>query len=183
MVYYLYYLDILTEPELLALTADELHTLCEGYMTNRGISLTRAEQKRTFVKWRGDAFRLHIQAHDNILMPKEIFAHERRLVDPHAGEVQDDFVCICSPFDCTIYPKNAPDPQQLPQFFRKSVADFLVVSQEMAMDTWTKIHEQVCRLVAAYDNLDVLIEAETVRCGVAIPEEEPSLSESESESE
>lgn len=155
-------------------------------MSTRGISLTREEQQRVFVINRGDAFRLRIFAHDNILMPKEIFAHERRLIDPHTGKTVDDFSFICSPFDCTIYPANEPDPTQSPQFFRKSVVDFLVPSQAMAMEAWTDIHAQVCRLVTAFDNLDILKEMETIRCGPDLEEEASdadSASESSGESE
>lgn len=162
-------------------------------MASRGISLTREEQQKVFVKGRGDAFRLRIRAHDAVLMPTKIFAHERRLIDPHTGNTADDFAFICSPFDCAIYPASEPDPTQSPQFFRKAVVDFLVPSEEMAMEAWEDIHEQVCRLVTAFNNLDILIEVETVRCGDDLDEEEEeepdeetpeeSVSESTSESE
>ena len=150
-------------------------------MASRGVSLVREEIAREFVKNRGDAFRLRITAVDNVLMPKAIFAHQRRLVDPYDGSTGDEFSFIASPFDCTIYPANAPDANQFPQFFRKSVVDILLPSTEAAETAWNDIHTQVCNLVAAYNRLDALILVETVRCGGSLEPEE-SASESGSES-
>jgi hypothetical protein len=145
----------------------------------RGVSLVREEIARAFVKNRGDAFRLRITAVDNVLMPKHIFMHQRRLVDPIDATTGDEFVCIASPFDATIYPASEPDLAQFPQFFRKDVVDILVPSTEAAQEVWDAIHAQVCILVAAYNRLDSLVEVETTRCGDAI---ENSVSESGSES-
>lgn len=150
-------------------------------MAERGVSLVREEVARTFVKNRGDAFRLRITAKDNVLMPKHIFAHQQRLVDPYDATKGDEFCFIASPFDATIYPANAPDPQQFPQFFRKDVVDILLPSTEAAEEAWNAIHSHVCNLVAAYNRLDALVEIETVRCGGDIETEE-SASESDSDS-
>ena len=149
-------------------------------MAARGVSLVREEIAREFVKNRGDAFRLRITAVDNVLMPKAIFAHQRRLVDPYDGSTGDEFCFIASPFDCTIYPANAPDANQFPQFFRKATVDILLPSTEAAAETWSAIHTQVCNLVAAYNRLDALLVVETVRCGGDL---EPEVSASESGSE
>jgi len=150
-------------------------------MAERGITLVREELARTFVKNRGDAFRLRITAVDNVLMPKHIFAHQRRLVDPYDGTTGDEFCFITSPFDATIYPASEPDVQQFPQFFRKDVVDILLPSSEAADEAWSAIHSQVCNLVAAYNRLDALVPAETVRCGDDLTAEESS-SESNSSS-
>lgn len=131
----------------------------------RGISLTRDEQERVFVPNRGDAFRLRVTAHDEQLMPVEIFVHEKRLLNPYTGDTIDDFTHIASPFDLILYPAVAPDASQFPAFFRKAVADFLVPSQTAAETAWEAIHEQVCRLVESLNALDVLSEVEEVRCG------------------
>lgn len=150
-------------------------------MATRGVSLVREEVVRTFVKGRGDAFRLRITAKDNVLMPKHIFAHQKRLVDPYDATQGDEFCFITSPFDATIYPANAPDVQQFPQFFRKDVVDILLPSTEAAAETWSAIHSYVCNLVSAYNRLDALVEIETVRCGGDLVTEE-SASESGSDS-
>jgi len=143
----------------------------------RGISLTRDIQQRVFVPNRGDAFRLRVTAHDNELMPAEIFVYEQRVLDPYTAGTIDDFTHIASPIDLLLYPIGLPDPAQFPAFFRKAVVDFLVPGQTQAETAWQEIHDQVCLLVDALDALDMLVEVEVVRCGGDI---EDSLSESES---
>jgi hypothetical protein len=146
----------------------------------RGISLTREQQERVFVKNRGDVFRLRITAHDAVYMPNAIFLHQKRLPDPYTEDYGDEFVAIASPFDPTIYPANVPNPSQSPAYFRKDVADFLIDNQEDAMQAWEDIKEQVNRLVEAYNRLDVLIVVETVRLGDELEDESVSSSQSES---
>lgn len=156
----------------------------------RGISLTRYEQERAFIKNRGDAFRLKIVAHSARMMPSAIFLHQRRLIDPHEGATCDEFVTVASPFDGTIYPINEPDPHQMPQFFRKDTIDILVPSQDAAMTVSATIQRYVCQLVESYNQMDTLLEMETIRCGAPLdapeplpePEPAPSISESQSES-
>jgi len=148
----------------------------------RGISLRRLEQSRVFVPNRGEAFRLVIVAEDAVQMSEEVFAHQKRLVDPYTGETGDEFVFVCSPFDLTIYPASEPDPTQFPPFFRKAQIDLLLPSTEAAETAWTVIYGEVCELVAAMNRNDRLAEGETIRCGAAVaesggsPEESISLS-------
>lgn len=146
----------------------------------RGISLIREEQERVFVANRGDAFRIRVTAHDAVMMPTAIFLHQKRQPDPYTEDFGDEFVTVASPFDATIYPASVPDPRQVPPYFRKSVFDILVPSQETAMKAWLEIKAEVARLVEAYNRLDILIVAETIRLGDVLEEE--SISDSESES-
>lgn len=148
-------------------------------MATRGISLVREEIVKTFVKNRGDVFRLRITAQDEVLMTRYIFAHQRTLLDPYEGSQFDEFCFIASPFDCTIYPVGEPDINQYPQFFRKDTIDILLASTEMAEDAWEAIREHVCNLVAAYNRLDALVQVETTRCGGELETVE-SVSESTS---
>ena len=110
-------------------------------MSDRGVTLLRQPQERLFVPNRGEGFRLRIVASDAVDMPAAIFLHQKTLVDPYqsGGTVQDEFVCICSPFDLTIYPENEPATGQFPAFFRKSVVDIILPSMDTAADAWNAI--------------------------------------------
>lgn len=148
-------------------------------MSSRGVSLVREELARVFVKERGDAFRLRITAKDEVLMPRHVFLHQVRLIDPVEATAGDEFITIASPFDATIYPASVPDPQQFPQFFRKDFVDIVVPSTEAAEQAWLAIRDRVNGLIAAYNRLDYLVVIETVRCGAEL-ETTDSLSNSTS---
>jgi hypothetical protein len=150
---------------------------------SRGISLRRRPQDRVWVNNRGEGFRLRIEAYDAVNMPAEIFLHQQTLVDPLLGESGEEFVCICSCFDLTIYPANVPDATQFPQFYRKSVLDIILPSQSVAEEAWTAIYDEVCLLKTSLDKLDRLSLGETVRCGDPVEEPPSSISESISASE
>lgn len=98
-------------------------------------------------------------------MPSEIFAHFRRLVDAETGRTSDEFSHVCSPFDLTLYPANAPDPAQFPQYFRKSTVDILLPSLAALEEAWSAINAEVGELVEALNRLDRLVVADTVRHG------------------
>lgn len=139
-------------------------------MATRGISLRRLEPVRTFTANRGDCFRLVIYAEDAENMPNEVFLFEKTLVDPELNTTADHFVTVCSPYDLTVYPVDAPDGEQFPAFFRKASIDILVPSSDLATTAWEAISTAVTELVAAMKRLDVLGEVETVRCGDAYSE-------------
>jgi hypothetical protein len=130
----------------------------------RQVTLSRSAQERIFVPNRGEAFRLRVEALYPEGLPAEIFAHQKRLIDPATGETGDEFCFVCSPFDLTIYPANEPEPTQFPQFFRKSVVDILLGTQALADDLWRNLQQEVNELISALNKLDVLGEAETVLC-------------------
>lgn len=146
--------------------------------TTRGISLNRQASGLAYVPNRGEGFRLRITATNAVNMPAEIFLHQRTVLDPHTNELAEEFLCICSCFDLTIYPANAPDPQQFPQFYRTDTIDIVVASQAMAEEAWTAIYEEVCTLVESLNKLDRLSLEESVRCGAAIvaPDTSESIS-------
>lgn len=144
-------------------------------MAARSIHLRRAESNRVFVANRGDAFRLKVTAEDAVGMPNEIFLHAKVLIDPDTEQQGDDFVSICSPIDLTVYPANAPDESQFPQFFRKSQIDILVPGQTAANEAWTAIYSEVEELVRALNRLDVLVEVETVFIGTQ-PDDDVEIS-------
>lgn len=141
----------------------------------RGITLTREQTDRVFVQSRGDCFRLRITASDAVLMPRHIFHHQQRLIDPHTGDQGDEFLFVGGPFDATIYPINEPDPIQFPAFFRKDYIDIILPSLEWVETAWDDIQEDVSQLIKAYNRLDTLALVETVRIGADLDE---SISES-----
>ena len=141
-------------------------------MSSRGITLLRQPQELVFVPNRGEGYRLRIQAEDAVEMTGAIFLHQQTLIDPSGAEPQDEFVCICSPFDLTIYPENAPALGQFPAFFRKTVADIILPSMKIAADAWNAIFEEVNALVRALDKLDYLSLGSRIRCGEPITSQE-----------
>jgi hypothetical protein len=143
----------------------------------RGVSLTRYEQSQVYLPNRKEAFRLRIQAHHGQLLPNEIFLHRKSATNPATGEQFDEFLTVCSPFDLTAYPADAPTEGQDPPFFRKSVCDKILDGQIQANECWLDVYEEVCLLVEACNKLDYLVERETVRCG---GDTEPDTSVSES---
>lgn len=144
--------------------------------SSRGISLFRQPQQRCFRPNRGEGFRLRIEARDAVEMPAAIFLHQQTLVDPKTGEQADEFMCVCSCFDLTIYPASTPDLTQFPQFFRKDYLDIVLPSQAISERAWRAIYDEVCVLVRSLDKLDVLSLGESIRCGVPLPLPDESLS-------
>jgi hypothetical protein len=134
-------------------------------MSSRGITLLLQPQERVYVPNRGEGFRLRVTATDAVDMPAEIFLHQTRLVDPVEAVSGDEFMCICSPFDLTIYPAQEPDLLQFPQFFRKSVLDVILPSQAVAEESWLAIYGEVNGLIEALNKLEYLLPGESVRCG------------------
>lgn len=152
-------------------------------MSERGITLARSAQELAFVTGRKQGFRLVIEAQDAVSMPAAVFAHQRRQLDPYSGTAEDEFCFVCSPFDLTKYPADEPNPEQFPQFFRKSSIDIILASQAMAEEAWAVIQREVCGLVDALNRLDVLGVAETTRCGDEVPDSGSEGSGSEPGSE
>ena len=125
-----------------------------------------------------DTFRLVVVASDAVNMPNEIFGHQRKLVDPDTNELQDEFCFVCSPYDLSAYPANAPDPLQSPQFYRLDTLDILLPSVTTYDEVWTSIQNQVAVLISTMKSLDRL----NVNTPVWIPEEPASSSSSSSSS-
>lgn len=148
-------------------------------MGTRGITLSRQAQSRPFVSGRGEGYRLKITASDAEGMPNEIFMHEQTLQDPYSQLVFENFVCVASVPDITIYPVGAPNATQWPPFFRKDSIDIIVFNQDLAEETWRIIQAEVTVLVESLNKLELMAPPEVVRIGDAVTSEtSESLSES-----
>lgn len=123
----------------------------------RRIKLTFAEPSRATLTGR-DVFRLQVTASNAEEMPNEIFLHQRTVYDYSTDNTCDEFVCIASAFDLSIYPANAPDEEQTPQFFRKSTVDILLPSVTVVDSVADEIRAQVSTLVDVLNTLDVISE-------------------------
>lgn len=142
---------------------------------NRFVELRRLEPERTRVRGR-DGFRLRVDVVEAIGMPREIFGHQRVLIDPVQGKVIDEFLFVCSPYDLEIYPANAPLITQFPAFFRKSFLDIVLPSLDLSEETWILLRSDVCGLVEGLNRLDRLRIVEEFSCG-ELPDGSESLSE------
>lgn len=137
----------------------------------RGITLTREQSARVLVANRGDAFRLRVTASAAEGLDNEIFIHQRLLSDPEAVGIANDYVCVCTPYDLTIYPKNDPDVSQFPPFFRLSVIDILLPTSAAVEEAWIAIRSDVDSLLSAMARLSRMTVLETMRLGDPITEE------------
>jgi hypothetical protein len=144
----------------------------------RGITLNRYAQSRQYVENRGEGFRLRVTATDGEGVPEEIFLHEATLINPYTGAYGEQFVCVCSAVDITLYPANVADVTQWPSFYRRAYFDIIVPSQDIADDTWTAVQAEVSVLIAALNKMEYLAESEAVRLG-----DDLTIEESESVSE
>lgn len=95
---------------------------------------------------------MDVLAAENV--PLEIFGHQATLIDPTTEEAQDEFLFVCSAFDLSIYPANAPAEEQDPPFFRKSGIDVLLPSLELATLFIDSVKEQVNHLLRQMEALD-----------------------------
>lgn len=124
-----------------------------------------------------DTFRIVATVVSAEEMPREIFGHQRSLVDPYNGKFADEFAFICSAWDLSIYPANEPLATQVPAFFRKRVIDVLVPSVTLAEEFIATVQSQVATLVTTMNQLDQL--ATTQSFWYPAPPEEPSSESSE----
>lgn len=134
-------------------------------MATRSIKLVRETNFATFVSGRGDSVRMRVSALDVEGLQPEIFIHKKSLLNPHAADPtpNDEFVCIASPFDLSIYPVGEPNPAQWPPFFLKSSIDIVVASTSMALESWKFIQEDVQGLLNAYYRMELLkVDAEVI---------------------
>jgi len=117
------------------------------------------------VKFKGrDTFRLQVVASDGENLPNEIFGHQRTLIDANTSTTADEFCFICSPYDLSIYPANAPAAEQSPAFFRKDTIDILLPGVEKYEEVWGSIQTQVCALITLLESLDDLNTGTAVWC-------------------
>lgn len=150
-------------------------------MATRGLTLNRSAQSRPFVEGRGEGFRLIVEAVDADNMPAEVFLHEQTLLDPYDQVIGEQFVCVCSVPDLTIYPVGAPNATQWPPFYRKSSFDIIVFSQDMAHETWEAVKAEIEVLIESLNKLELMAPPESYRVGdEEVVEESQSLSESAS---
>lgn len=109
------------------------------------------------VVFRGkDTFRVKVVASNANDMPSEIFGHQRTPIDTATSTYQDEFVFVCTAYDLSTYPTNAPDTSQDPPFFRKDTLDILVPNIETGNKVIEEVKDQVAVLVADLFKLDVL---------------------------
>jgi hypothetical protein len=150
-------------------------------MATRGITLNKSVQSRPFVENRGEGYRLRIETTDAEGMPAEIFLHEQTLIDPYEEVTNEQFVCVTSVPDLTIYPVGVAGATQWPAFYRTSSIDIILFNQAMAEEAWTDIKAEVEVLIASLNKLELMGPAESYRAGdEATVEESQSLSESQS---
>lgn len=107
-------------------------------------------------------FRVVIDVVQAVNIDEEIFLHQRTVVDPIQNEYMDQFLAVCSPFDLSIYPANAPDPTQDPPFFRKSQIDFLLPTVDFAQEVTNEVQRQVRSMLDTANQLDQLTPGYTV---------------------
>jgi hypothetical protein len=98
-------------------------------------------------------------------MPTAIFGFQQTLVDPVTGQQQDEFSFVCSPYELSIFPANAPNPTQSPAYFRKSEIDILLPTVAMFETTKEEITSQVTRLISLLEALDTLSVTDVVVLG------------------
>lgn len=128
-----------------------------------------------------NTLRMRIVASDAENMPNEIFLHQRIPVDLSAGETQDEFLAICSPFDLSAYPVGDPADGQSPAFFRKAEIDVLLPGIDTSNAFLAEVVAQVSHLTELLQGLDRLETGQSVWCPSA-PDEEDSSSSSSSSS-
>jgi len=126
-------------------------------------SVTLTFQPPEVVVYQGhEVFRLVCDASAPIGMPVEIFAHQKSLIDPVTEEQQDEFSFICSPYELSAYPANAPNFTQSPQFFRKAGYDFLLPDIEAYESVKQSTIDQVTALINRMYALDKLSVTEVI---------------------
>lgn len=140
-------------------------------MSQRGITLIRFGPKASVLKRRKDSSRLRITVVDAVQMSRFIFLHNKQIDDLTES---DEFHSVVSPVDLTVYPVDAPDPDQTLPFFRKDFIDVILKDDEMTIDVWNAIHFDVAVLIEALNKLDLLINDEVIRCGDEAEESESS---------
>lgn len=108
-------------------------------------------------------FRLRATASDaeGDNLDNAIFLHQRSLVSADEDTGCDEFVSICSAFDLVTYPTDDPDPEQSPQFFRKSTFDMLLPSVSVVDEVITSVKNQVAVLIDTLDAIDDIDSSET----------------------
>lgn len=125
------------------------------------IKLTFAEPSRQALTGRS-VFRLQVTASEasGDDLDNYIFLYQRSMVDPLTEVQCDEFMSICSAFDIVSYPRNTPNEEQSPQFFRKNTMDILLPSVLVVDQTISSIKSQVDVLMAALDAIENISDTE-----------------------
>lgn len=96
-------------------------------------------------------FRMRIEAYD---APDDltnyVFVCRRHPVNPHTGEVVDEFYTIVSFPHIAMYPVGAPDPDKGWPFFRRDWFELDISSTQQYEETWELVKSQVCHFETAY---------------------------------
>jgi len=83
-------------------------------------------------------------------MVPEIFLHQQTLGD----DVQNEFVAVCSAYDLSVYPADAPVENTEHPFFRLATIDILLPSITVVDEFVSSLKAQVAVLVGVLDTLD-----------------------------
>jgi hypothetical protein len=117
----------------------------------------------TIVKFKGrDVFRCVVVASSPLGLPKEIFIHQRTLINPNTLTYQNEFCAVASPYELSLYPVDEPNVDDDPGFFRKDTIDVYLPGIEI-IDAFTEeVKYQVNHLLYLLCKLDDLSEEEVV---------------------
>jgi hypothetical protein len=124
-------------------------------METRYIDVTFSTPEPAMFQGRG-VFRVVVQVVRAEQMPLEIFGFQQTLLDAYTQTTFDEFAFVCSAYDLSFYPANAPNPTQSPAFFRKSGFDILLPGVAAATDFITEVRNQIEELVDTLNLLDTL---------------------------
>lgn len=102
-------------------------------------------------------FLCRVEVDEAIGMPREIFAFQRTPIDTAAGEFQDEFSFVCSPYDLSVYPVGEPHPDMSPAYFRKAEISILLPSVSAYDKFAEEIKNQVAALIHMMNKLDDLV--------------------------
>ncbi len=105
---------------------------------------------------KGNGFRIVVEAINNVLMPKEIFAFQRSLIDERLDVYDENYSFFCGPWDLVTWPVDAPAVGAFPAYYRKSVCDVVLPSESLADKFWENLKAERDNLLAALNAMDKL---------------------------
>lgn len=125
---------------------------------------------------RDDGVRIRIWVGTACEVTENIFAYRMLPLNPVTGAQAGTFSHVCSPTDLEEYPEEAPLAGHLPEWFRLPYVDVVLRSRQERDDFLLNVKEDVIRLLATLEKMDVLEPGGDVSYGATCPDESSSSS-------
>ena len=101
-------------------------------------------------------FRIRVVASDPCKMEVEVFRHYQKPINAVTGEADRVFSGVCSWSDYEDMSKEVPESESSPAAYRLNWFDIVVPTEELAMQVWQYVQDDVADLIRTLNEGDIL---------------------------